>query len=41
MLNEVKTSKLSATEFKTMVIRKINELSENCENYREATRNLL
>ena len=29
MLNEIKASKLSDIEFKTMVIRKLNELTEN------------
>ena len=29
MLNEIEASQLSVTEFKTMVIRKLNELSEN------------
>ena len=41
MLNEIETSQLSEIEFKTIVIRKFNELSENYQNYREATRNLL
>ena len=31
VLNEIETSKLSDIEFKTMVIRKLNELSENCK----------
>ena len=29
VLNEIEANKLSDTEFKTMVIRKLNELSEN------------
>ena len=29
MLNEIEASQLSDTEFKIMVIRKLNELSEN------------
>ena len=41
MLNEIEASKLSDVEFKPRVIRKLNELSENYQNYREATRNLL
>ena len=41
MLNEIEASHLSDTEFKTMVIRKLNDLSENYQNYREAMRNLL
>ena len=41
LLNEIETSELLDTEFKTIVIRKFNELSENYQNYREATRNLL
>ena len=32
MLNKTEASKLSDTEFKTMVIRKLNELSENYQN---------
>ena len=36
--NEIEASKLSGIEFKMMVIRKLNEFSEN---YRETTRNLL
>ena len=41
VLNEIKASKLSDIEFKIMVIRKLNELSESYKNYREAIRNLL
>ena len=33
MLNEKQASKLSDTEFKAMVIRKLTELSELTENY--------
>ena len=29
MLNEIEASQLSDTEFKAMVIRKLNELTEN------------
>ena len=29
MLNEIEASQLSDTEFKTMVIRKLNEVTEN------------
>ena len=29
VLNEIEASKLSDTEFKTMVIKKLNELTEN------------
>ena len=29
MLNEIETNQLSDTEFKTMVIRKLTELTEN------------
>ena len=32
MLNKIEASQLSDTEFKTMVIRKLNELSENYQN---------
>ena len=32
MLNETEASQLSDIEFKTMVIRKLNELSENYQN---------
>ena len=41
MLNEIEASQLSDTEFKTMVIRKHNELMKTTKNYREAKRNLL
>ena len=45
MLNKTEASKLSDTEFKTMVIRKLNELSENYQNlqgsYEEHTTNYI
>ena len=45
VLNEIEASKLSDIEFITMVIRKLNELSENYKklqgNYRELTANYL
>ena len=41
MLNEIEASQLSDTEFKTMVIRKHNELMKTTKNYRETMRNLL
>ena len=41
VLNEIEVSKLSDTDFNTMVIRKLNELSENNNEQWEATRNLL
>ena len=41
MLNEIETSELSDSEFKTMVIRKFNELIDNYQklqgNYNELT----
>ena len=43
MLNETEASQLSDIEFKTMVIRKLNELTENYQklqgNYKELTAN--
>ena len=43
MVYEIETSKLSDTEFKTMVRRKLNELSENYKEldgrYKELTMN--
>ena len=43
MINEIESSQLSDIEFKTMVIRKPNELSENCQtlqgSYEELTMN--
>ena len=40
-LNDIETSQLSDTEFKAMVIRKLTELTENYQNYRETTMNSL
>ena len=43
MLSEIEASQLSDIEFKTMVIRKLNELSDNYQklqgNYEELTEN--
>ena len=45
MLNEREASQLSDTEFKAMVIRKLNELTENYQelqgNYNELTANYI
>ena len=41
VLNEIEASKLSNIEFKTMVIRKLKELSVNYQKLQETTRNLL
>ena len=41
MLKEIEASQLSDMEFKTMVIRKLNELMRITRNYRAAERNLL
>ena len=45
MLNETEASQLSDTEFKTMVITKLNELTENHQklqgNYEELTVNCI
>ena len=45
MLNEIEASQLSDTEFKTMVIKKLNELSANYQNlqgnYEELTANYI
>ena len=41
MQNEIQESQLSDTEFKELVIRKLNELTENYQNYREITMNSL
>ena len=45
MLNEIEENQLSDTEFKTMVIRKLNELTENYQklqgNYNELTANYI
>ena len=34
MINEKETSQLSDIEFKELVIRKLNELTENCQKTR-------
>ena len=43
MLNEIEESQLSDTEFKRMVLKKLNELSENYQklqgSYKELTAN--
>ena len=45
MLNEIEASQLSDTEFKALVIRKLNELTENYQqlqgNYNELTANYI
>ena len=45
MVKEIEASQLSDTEFKTMVIRKLNELTEDYQklqgNYDEPTRNYI
>ena len=45
MLNEIDASQLSDIEFKAMVIRKLNELTENYQNlqgnYNELTANYI
>ena len=41
MLNEKEASQLSDTVFKALVIRKLNELTQNYKNYRESTMNSL
>ena len=41
MLTEKEASQLLDTEFKAMVIRKLNEITENYKNYRETTMNSL
>ena len=45
MLNDIEASQLSDTEFKAMVIRKHNELTENYQklqgNYSELTENYI
>ena len=45
MLNEIEANQLSDIQFKTMVIRKLNELSENYQklqgNYEELTENCI
>ena len=35
MLNEIEASQISDTEFKSMVIRKLTEISELTENYQK------
>ena len=43
MLNEIEASQLSDTEFKAIIIRKLTELTENCQklqrNYNKLTAN--
>ena len=45
MLNEIEASQLSDNEFQALVIRKLNELTENCQklqgNYNELTTNYI
>ena len=41
MLNEKQASQLSDTEFKELVMRKLNELTQITKNYRETTMNSL
>ena len=41
MLTEIEASQLSDTESKAMVIRKLTELTENYQIYRETTMNSL
>ena len=45
MLNEIEASQLSGVEFKTVVIRKLNELTENYQKqqrtYEELTANYI
>ena len=45
MLNEIEATQLSDTKFKTMVIRKLTELTENYQklqgNYNELTANCI
>ena len=40
VLNEIEASKLSDTEFKTMVIKKLNESSENYKELQESCKEL-
>ena len=40
-LNEKEASQISDIEFKALVIRKLNELTKNYQNYRESTMNSL
>ena len=41
ILNEIEATQLSGIEFKAMVTRKLNEVTENYQNYRETTMNSL
>ena len=41
MLNEIEASQLSDIDLKIMVKRKLDELTENYQKHKEATRNLL
>ena len=41
MLNEKEARQLSDSEFKELVMRKFNELTQNYQNYRETTMNSL
>ena len=41
MLTEREASQLSDSEFKELVMRKFNELTQNYQNYRETTMNSL
>ena len=41
MLNEKEASQLSDMEFKELVIRKLNELTQNYQNYTETVMNSL
>ena len=41
MLTETEASQLTDVEFKAMVIRKLSELTENYQNYRETMMNSL
>ena len=40
VLNEIDASQLSNIEFKTMVVRKLNELSENYQTWQESYKEL-
>ena len=41
MLNETEESQLSGTEFKSVVMRKLTELTRTTRNYRQTTMNSL
>ena len=41
MLNEKEASQISDNEFKELIMRKLNELTQNYKNYRESTMNSL